>query len=189
MTPRGHNMRHRHDEHRQGQRRADPEPAAHVPQLGVVVLHIAHGGDGFWFERHAALGAVTGMILLDLRVHRAGVDGFRGRLPRGIAFQRHAAFRTITRLVGFHSGTHRAKVFGGGGRCHRCVHRDHDGNGRDARDCGNRHSPSRYSRNVPSAQCACSWLPWSSCSSLPPQQSPDAPDGFAFAPPQQPPSG
>ena len=121
MTPRGHNMRHRYDEHRQGQRCADPEAAAHVLQLRVVFLHIASGGDGLRFKRHAALGAVAGMVLLDLRVHRTGVDGFRGRLPRRIAFQGHAAFRAIPRLVGFHSGTHRTKVFGGGGRCHRCV--------------------------------------------------------------------
>src|ERR1700751_4272772 len=47
------------------------------------------------------------MILLDLRMHRAGID----RLPhrrtiRAVEFQRHTAFRTITRLVRFNSGAH-----------------------------------------------------------------------------------
>ena len=38
---------------------------------------LGSGADGLRFERHAALRAIAGMILLDLRVHRAGVDRFR----------------------------------------------------------------------------------------------------------------
>jgi hypothetical protein len=59
------------------------------------------------------------MVLLNLRMHRAGVDGFLHRLPQGIAFQGHAAFGAIARFVRLDLGAHGAKVFGGGGRRHR----------------------------------------------------------------------
>ena len=65
-------------------------------RVSVVVLR--PGGGGFGFQRHTALRAVTRMVLLDFRMHRAGVNGFaRGGGPRRIALQRHAAFRTVTR--------------------------------------------------------------------------------------------
>ena len=97
VTPGGNEMRHRHDEHRERERRADPEAARHVAQFGIVLDNFR--GDGFRLQRHPTLGASARMVLLDLRVHRAGVDGFGRRLPRWIQFQRHAAFRTRTRLV------------------------------------------------------------------------------------------
>src|ERR1035437_5007407 len=55
------------------------------------------------------------MILLNFRVHRAGVNNFARcwRNPRRISFQRHPAFRAITRLVGLNAGTHRAKILCG----------------------------------------------------------------------------
>jgi hypothetical protein len=50
------------------------------------------------------------MIPLDLRMHRAGVDGFvRGPMCR-IDLQCHAALRTCSRLVAFDSRTHWAKI-------------------------------------------------------------------------------
>ena len=91
-------------------------------EFGVVILARA-GGHGLQFQRHAALGAIAGMILLHFRVHRAGVNGLarRGRDPRRIAFQCHAAFRTIARFVRLQARIHGAKVFCRGGRLHRCV--------------------------------------------------------------------
>src|SRR6185503_11552772 len=61
------------------------------------------------------------MVLLHLRVHRAGVDGFLRWLPRGIPFQGHSAFRAIARLVGFYAGTHRTEILRDSGRFHRGV--------------------------------------------------------------------
>jgi hypothetical protein len=46
----------------------------------AVLLVIRAGGRRHRFQRHAALGAIAGMILLHFRVHRAGVDGFALRL-------------------------------------------------------------------------------------------------------------
>ena len=70
-------MRHGEDEHRQRQRGADPEPPRHVAQFGVV-LGIRRVS--LRFQRHPAFGARAGMVLLNFRVHRAGVDGFAVRL-------------------------------------------------------------------------------------------------------------
>ena len=56
------------------------------------------------------------MILLDLRVHRAGVDRLgAGRRSGGIALERQAALRAGAGLVRFYALAHRAKI-GGGGR-------------------------------------------------------------------------
>ena len=84
LSPRG-GVHPRHGDHHQGrgQHQADPEPALHVRQLGVLLL----GGRGHLrFERHAALRAGPGTALADLRVHGAGVPGAgewgrRFRLP------------------------------------------------------------------------------------------------------------
>src|ERR1700747_1132047 len=51
------------------------------------------------------------MILLDLRMHRAGID----RLPHrhtisAVEFQRHTALRTISRLVRFNARAHRTII-------------------------------------------------------------------------------
>ena len=56
------------------------------------------------------------MILLDLRVHGAGINHLCGiRIdPSRISFERHAAFRAVTRLIAFDPRTHRAEIFGGG---------------------------------------------------------------------------
>jgi hypothetical protein len=72
-------VRHRQNKHRQRQRGTDPETPRHVAQFGVLPV-IRARRHRLWFQRHAALGAIAGMILLHFRVHRAGVDGFILRL-------------------------------------------------------------------------------------------------------------
>jgi hypothetical protein len=57
------------DDHRQRQR--PPEAALKSTQLRVLVVVQARQHR---LQRHAALRAVAGMVLADLRVHRAGVD-------------------------------------------------------------------------------------------------------------------
>lgn len=64
-------MGHGEKEDGEGERGADPQAARHVAQFTILRLG---GGDGFRFEGHAAFGASAGMILLDLGMHRAGVD-------------------------------------------------------------------------------------------------------------------
>ncbi|MPM71072.1 hypothetical protein SDC9_118035 [bioreactor metagenome] len=61
---------HRQQQHRQGQGGTDPEPAAHVDQLGVGPRRGRHHHR---FECHAAPGAAARPGPADLRVHRAGV--------------------------------------------------------------------------------------------------------------------
>ena len=69
----GNKMRHREEKHRQRERAADPEPARHVAQLGVVIIVRRRAGV-FGSSAMPHFGQVARMILLDLRVHRAGVD-------------------------------------------------------------------------------------------------------------------
>src|SRR5216117_1368187 len=61
------------------------------------------------------------MILLDLRVHRAGVDHLFIRLPDGIPFQSHAALRARTGFIGSHLRVHGAEILRAGGRFYRGV--------------------------------------------------------------------
>ena len=68
---------HDPEQERQRQRGADPETAPHVEVLGARPLL---DGDHLGLERHAADRAVAGPDLLDLGMHRAGVDGVLGRL-------------------------------------------------------------------------------------------------------------
>ena len=63
---------HRQQQHRNGQHEADPKPASHASQFGVVLFVIRL--DGLRFQGHAALGACAGAVPLDFRVHRAGVN-------------------------------------------------------------------------------------------------------------------
>ena len=74
---RAQHRRHRDHRERRAERRADPEPAREVAQLGIVFCRALHG-----HERHAALGARARAGLHDLRVHRAGVLGARLRRRR-----------------------------------------------------------------------------------------------------------
>ena len=63
----GNHAAHGEDEDRQAQDQADPEPPAHVDQLGIGAFL---GGDGPRLQRHAALRTGTGMVLPHFRVHR-----------------------------------------------------------------------------------------------------------------------
>jgi hypothetical protein len=70
-----YHMGHREEEHGNGQCGTDPHAQGHVTQFSAILVLIPCS----WrlhFQRHAALRAIARMILLDLRVHRAGVDGF-----------------------------------------------------------------------------------------------------------------
>ena len=75
--------RHRRNEDRQRQHRADPEAPRHVAQL---LGRAGVGSDDDGFEGHAADGAGAGSVLTDLGVHRArvldlvGARGGRSRL-------------------------------------------------------------------------------------------------------------
>ena len=52
------------------------------------------------------------MVLLDFRMHRAGVNCLASRCDPGrVPLQCHAAFRTIARLIRFRTRTHRTKIF------------------------------------------------------------------------------
>jgi len=117
VRERGDEVRHAEEENGNGERRAGPEAAGHVAQL---VIFFGGCGEAGGFERHAAEGAIAGMILLHLGVHGAGVDRF-GRGERGgrIALERHAAFRAVAGTVGFDALAHRAEV--GGVRARRGV--------------------------------------------------------------------
>ncbi len=100
----------RHGEGKDGERESetDPEAPRHIAQLGVFFFR-AGVRDVLRLERHPADRAIAGVILLDLRVHRAGVDG--GGAERRIALQGHPAFRAAAGLVAFHAFAHRAEIF------------------------------------------------------------------------------
>ncbi len=116
-------MPHGEDEHRHAERYADPKAAGHIVQLGVLLFPARY--NVFRLQRHAANGAVAGMILLDLRVHRACVNGLCRLAESWVPLQTHAAFRTTSRLVAFHAIAHRAEVFLFGRRRNRhCAVRD-----------------------------------------------------------------
>src|SRR4029453_6917416 len=62
-------------------------------------------------QGHAAYRANAWAILLNLRMHRAGVDDLVLLEDSRIAFQRHAAPGTTAWRVAFHPFAHRAEVF------------------------------------------------------------------------------
>jgi hypothetical protein len=70
---------HRQKKHRQRQHGTDPESRGHVAQFGVV-LFVRARRHRLRFQRHAALGAIARMILLDFRMHRTRVKSFALRL-------------------------------------------------------------------------------------------------------------
>ena len=73
--------KHRQHEHDKGQWQRPPEPSLEVAQLGVIVIQARE----LRLQRHAALRAVPGMVLADLRMHRTGVDRPRRRWRRHLA--------------------------------------------------------------------------------------------------------
>jgi hypothetical protein len=99
---------HREDEHRQGERCADPEAPRHFAQLRVFLF--AAGKNIFRFQRHPADRAIPWVILLDLGMHGAGVDRLRSLAESRIGFQRHPAFRTAAGHVALHRFAHRAEI-------------------------------------------------------------------------------
>ena len=90
--------------------RHDPKSAGHAPQFRIVLLH--PWLDRFRLQFHAALWACSWAVLLDLRVHWAGVDDFPLSGDRSCRFQGHAALRTISRFVALDFRVHRTNVFG-----------------------------------------------------------------------------
>ena len=108
MRHAGNHVRHREKEHRQRERRADPKTAGHVAQFAIVFRLRRYR---LRFQGHPTFRARAGMILLDFRVHRAGVNHLRACGLRGRGFQGHAALRASARHVALHAGAHRAKVF------------------------------------------------------------------------------
>ncbi len=101
-------MPHREDEHWQAERCADPQAPRHVAQLRVFLF--AAGENILRFQRHPADRAIPWVILLDLGMHRAGVDRLRLFAESRIAFQRHSAFRTTAGRVALHPFAHRAEI-------------------------------------------------------------------------------
>ena len=76
---------HLKDEHRQRQRRGDPQPPL---EIDIFRVRPAVGRRRHRFQRHAAFGAVAGMVLDDFGMHRAGILGaFRHRFGRGLIAQ------------------------------------------------------------------------------------------------------
>jgi hypothetical protein len=67
-------VRHSQTKDRKCERGANPEPPGHVTQLGVVLF--AASDHVLRFQRHSANRAVAWLILLDPRMHRAGINGF-----------------------------------------------------------------------------------------------------------------
>src|SRR5204863_4752500 len=59
---------------------------------------------------HAANWAVSRAILLNLRMHRAGVDNLLRLAKSWTALERHSAFWTTARRVALHLFAHRAEV-------------------------------------------------------------------------------
>ena len=63
---------HFEDEHRNGEREADPEPPRHVDEFGVRPRLAPVGASGS--SAMPQIGQDPGSVLTNLRVHRAGVD-------------------------------------------------------------------------------------------------------------------
>ena len=92
---------HREDEERDREDKADPEPAAHVVELGIDVLVRR---DGHRLQGHAANRARARTVADDLRVHRAGVGRSmgrgRGRLVRATVAPSWLFALAITQVAG-----------------------------------------------------------------------------------------
>ena len=100
-------MQHAEREYGQRQDSTNPQPPRHVVE---IVIFFGRSGDRFRLERHSADATAAGLILLDLRMHRARPYRSVGLAIRWIALQRHAALRTIARLIAFHTFAHGTEV-------------------------------------------------------------------------------
>src|SRR5689334_3331335 len=93
---------------RQTKDRADPEATRHVAEL--FVLFFGAGHDILRLQGHSANRAVARMILLDLGMHRTGVNGFLWLLNNRVPLQCHATLRAGSRTVALDLFTHGAEV-------------------------------------------------------------------------------
>ena len=105
----GNQVAHSYEKHWHGEGKTDPEFVGQGTYLGVFRAIL--GTDGLRFKPHAADRAVTGMVLFDLGMHRAGVDRLREGERHWL--ERHAVLWAISRLVGDDFRMHRARVFAG----------------------------------------------------------------------------
>lgn len=78
--------------HWRTQHHAYPEAERYVAELGILLF--AAGREVLRFQRHAAHRAIARMVLLDLGMHRTGIDHLPRFSERRTALQRHTAFRT-----------------------------------------------------------------------------------------------
>ena len=105
----GHDLRqqvgdHRHHEHRQGQRGADPETPGHIVQFSMIFrCGVAR------FQRHAAFRATARRGAHNFGVHRTGIFD-RARHQRSFRLQSHAALRAASRRRLADFRVHRAGV-------------------------------------------------------------------------------
>jgi hypothetical protein len=79
--------------------------------MDFLLFFFIPGSDRRRLQCHAAYRAISGMILLNLGMHWAGVDNVVPLEEGRIAFQRHAAARATARRVALHAFTHRTEVF------------------------------------------------------------------------------
>jgi hypothetical protein len=108
-------MQHPEEENRQCERRPNPESARHVLQLVIFLLA---RWNPFWLERHPADWTRARMVLLDLRVHRAGINNALATRGRRVSLKCHSALRAVSRFVGFDARTHRTIILGRRRRLH-----------------------------------------------------------------------
>jgi len=87
---------------------ADPESTRHVSQFGILFL--ARASWHVRFECHAADWTIIRMILLNLRMHRTGVNNHLCLVGRWLAFERHAAFCATSRSIAFNALAHWTKI-------------------------------------------------------------------------------
>src|SRR6266567_4766601 len=92
-----HDMRHCEDKYRNCEHETDPEPSRHLAQFGVFFFPA--GNRRFQLKRHPADRAISGMILLNLRMHRAGVDHCRSLSLQGAKVPRQQSSVETTSML------------------------------------------------------------------------------------------
>src|SRR5258708_16899802 len=99
----------REDKDRDCQYQAGPELCRERSHL-TILFFLARNAD-LWLEPHSTDWAITGVVLLDLRMHWTGVDGLIcWRTIGRIAFQTHTALLAITWLIRFNPASHRTEI-------------------------------------------------------------------------------
>src|SRR5262249_13953471 len=105
----GNGMPHRDDQHRDRQYERDPKLARE--RVDFALLLFIPRRSRHWLKSHAAYWAMSRVVLLNLRMHRAGIDHLVLFAENRISLQCHAALGTTARLVSLQAFTHRAEVF------------------------------------------------------------------------------